>query len=307
MRITQKMVSMNMQRQLQQNYSKLDKVQTQISTGKRVLKASDDPIATAKILHLKSVKNSIEQYQRNTDDASSELKMTDDLLAKKSKIFDRAKDLIVQAGSDTYSFKDLEVISKEINELKKEFINTANSRFAGRSILGGFKTTDNVLNDNGEYIHDYKNTDKRDYNIGQGENISVNIVASEVLGNSIGKDFSDVTAGDKAYGYSLLEEFQTALLANDRTAISNLTNEIEDYKNNILNKRAEVGAKENRLELVKNRLETNFVNISELLSNNEDVDIAGAMVDFKNAETVYQASLMTSSKILNMSLIDFLG
>jgi flagellar hook-associated protein 3 FlgL len=62
----------------------------------------------------------------------------------------------------------------------------------------------------------------------------------------------------------------------------------------------------NRLELTSNRLEDDLVNFTKLMSKNEDVDIAEAIMNLQNEEYVYRASLSAGAKVIQPSLIDFL-
>ena len=62
----------------------------------------------------------------------------------------------------------------------------------------------------------------------------------------------------------------------------------------------------NRLELVESRLEDMELNYTELLSENEDVDMARLIIDLKNQENVYRASLAAGARIIQPTLVDFL-
>ncbi|WDC83925.1 flagellin [Caloramator sp. mosi_1] len=84
--------------------------------------------------------------------------------------------------------------------------------------------------------------------------------------------------------------------------LGNLDKEMD----NILKIRAEVGAKQKRLEdmMQKNDMET--FNMTQLLAKTYDIDIAQKVMEYKVMESVYQASLQTGAKILQPSLLDFL-
>jgi flagellar hook-associated protein 3 FlgL len=67
-----------------------------------------------------------------------------------------------------------------------------------------------------------------------------------------------------------------------------------------------VGATTNRLDLTKNKLDQDKVNLNEILSNVEDADMPGLVIKLKSEQNAYQAALMTGSMVLQTSLIDFL-
>ena len=66
------------------------------------------------------------------------------------------------------------------------------------------------------------------------------------------------------------------------------------------------GARAMRLELISNRLGSQKLTYEDLQSQNEDVDIAEAMVNLQSAEMTYNASLMATGKILQTSLLNYL-
>ena len=75
---------------------------------------------------------------------------------------------------------------------------------------------------------------------------------------------------------------------------------------NLLRVRAGLGARMNRVDLSSNRLDDDFVNFTRLMSLNEDVDMAEAIMNLSNEMSVYQASLATSAKVIQQSLVDYL-
>ena len=66
------------------------------------------------------------------------------------------------------------------------------------------------------------------------------------------------------------------------------------------------GTRSKRLELIQNRLDTQLDTLKELKSENEDVDMAETAVKLSSAQVAYDASLMSTSKILNQSLLNYL-
>lgn len=84
-----------------------------------------------------------------------------------------------------------------------------------------------------------------------------------------------------------------------------LTN-ITDAISNVLKIRAEVGAKQNRIEGANDRNKDATFNMTKILSKHEDVNYTENMTDYATMLTVYMASLQTSAKIIQPSLMDYL-
>ena len=68
----------------------------------------------------------------------------------------------------------------------------------------------------------------------------------------------------------------------------------------------ELGARMSTYEMVKNILASNNATITNDVSQNEDLDIAAAMIDQKTSENVYKAALSVGAKIMPLSLVDFM-
>lgn len=75
---------------------------------------------------------------------------------------------------------------------------------------------------------------------------------------------------------------------------------------NILKYRAEIGAKSERLDVAKSRLTQDKTNVVDILSKNEDIDIAESITNLKMMETAYRAALGVSARIIQPTLLDFL-
>lgn len=69
---------------------------------------------------------------------------------------------------------------------------------------------------------------------------------------------------------------------------------------------ADLGSRYVRLELTEDRLSSQKVDFEDLLSKNEDADIAETIIKYSAAETIYNASLSAASKVVQSTLLDFL-
>jgi flagellar hook-associated protein 3 FlgL len=81
---------------------------------------------------------------------------------------------------------------------------------------------------------------------------------------------------------------------------------IDTQMYNLLKVRADIGARQNRLELTSDRLSNDNINFTQLMADNEDVDTAETIMNLKNEENVYRASLSGGARIIQPTLVDFL-
>jgi len=75
---------------------------------------------------------------------------------------------------------------------------------------------------------------------------------------------------------------------------------------NILKYRSELGAKSNRLDMVKKRIVKERTDMEDILSKNEDIDIAEKITKLKMLEVAYKAALGVSARIIQSTLLDIL-
>jgi flagellar hook-associated protein 3 FlgL len=96
----------------------------------------------------------------------------------------------------------------------------------------------------------------------------------------------------------------------DPTAVSTLSGQdltdITDAINNVLKTRSEVGAKSNRMDSALSKNTDENSSMTDLLSKTEDIDITEKTMEYATMQTVYMASLQTSAKVIQPTLMDYL-
>lgn len=125
---------------LQELNASLNNTQEQISTGKKVNRPSDDPVAAARILKLDQEVKRIETYQRNVSLADNRLQQEENALAGSVDILQRIRELTVQAGNGSLSANDRQSISAELQQRVDQLADLTNTRDAsGEYIFSGFQ------------------------------------------------------------------------------------------------------------------------------------------------------------------------
>lgn len=305
MRITNNMLINNMINYIGNNLTRMDKYQSQLATGKKIQVPSDDPVVAARALKLRTDVAEIAQYQRNIKDAKSWLDITESTLSDINDILQRARELAVASDGGAESEEDLKATAKEIRQLRTQLINLGNATYAGRYIFSGYKTDTKFLEEDGSFaIAVDINVENIKYEIGIGDDININVVGGDLFNNG-----SSVADGNIGTTGKLVQDFTdlvNALESADYDTIRGLVSELDNDLNNVLRVRSDVGARINRLELTANRLQNDNTNFTKLMSENENVDMTDTIMNLKNEENVYRASLAGGARIIMPSLIDFL-
>ena len=83
--------------------------------------------------------------------------------------------------------------------------------------------------------------------------------------------------------------------------------QMQSYQEQISNAKADVGNRIQRLELTKSRLTEQKTNFTSLKSQNEDIDLEEVVINYTSAQLVYNAALSAASKVVQQTLLDFIG
>lgn len=126
------------------------KTQEQLSTGRRVLNPSDDPVAATKIMSLRDELANVEQFQNNINAAKNNLVIEESVLSGVNNLVQRMQELAVQAGNTaTLSTSEYESLANEVDSRLDELLNLLNSQNAnGDYIFGGYKSSEEPFSGN---------------------------------------------------------------------------------------------------------------------------------------------------------------
>lgn len=187
MRVTNNMMTNNLLYNVNKNLEYMTKKQDELATGKRVHVPSDDPVLASKILARSTDLAELEQYAKNTRDAQGWLEITEKALEDNGNVFQRLRELTVQAASGTNTAEETKKIKLEIEQLKSQLITNANTTFAGRYVFSGFETNSKLMNKDGSYAIDVDkysidNKPKVKYEVSVGESLDVMTSGLDVYG-----------------------------------------------------------------------------------------------------------------------------
>ena len=103
-----------------------------------------------------------------------------------------------------------------------------------------------------------------------------------------------------------LQALATALSTKDDAVLQTSLGKMDLHLDRVLTVLGEIGGKNNRVEFIQSRVDDNEITFTSLLSKVQDVDMAEAIMYFKNLENIYRASLSVGSKVIQPSLVDFI-
>ncbi len=122
------------------NYSKLENIQTQLATGKKLDKASDNPVGAAQSMELRSEIDQFKSFQRNVDDGLAYLGTVDSTLRTSTDIYQNMRERAIQASNDTNSGESRYYIGQEVRGMFDQMVALSNTSFKGEYIFSGNNT-----------------------------------------------------------------------------------------------------------------------------------------------------------------------
>lgn len=294
LRITNNMLSHNLLRNLEAAQGRMDQLQNQLSSGYRIARPSDDPVGIENALRMKSSISHVEQWKANASEGLSFMDTVESTMGDMSSMIQRAKELALQGVNETNSPEDREKIKIEIDQIKEQIVEIANTKIGSKYVFGG--TLNEEPFPKGATV--WKGSDDSvKFQVGSSLSLEISVNGKKLFG---------VNPDDSVGMFKILEDLSQALDDSNTANINNSIGKLEAQVDNIVNYRAELGARQNRMESIYQQLDTTSFNLTKSLSNILDADIAKTLVDFKSQENVYQAALSVGAKIIQPSLVDFM-
>ncbi len=194
--------------------------------------------------------------------------------------------------------------------------------------------TDSSKPEQGEITYT-KASQSIEYEVNYNQKLKVNTEASDAITHSIGRRIDDIINAvdevirseakieevekrledtslpddDREKYNKMLEQLNTELVLKKEVMQKAFSTGIGDsakWQDKVNTAVADVGSRHVRLDLTENRLSDQKVDFEDLLSRNEDADIAETIVKYNAANTIYNASLSAAAKVVKNTLLDFL-
>ncbi len=310
MRITNGMIHDSYLRNLNNNMGNMVELQTQMSSGKRLNKLSDDPVDAVSVLQYRVKLYKGEQFKENVDMGLTRLEQTESSVMELNELIQSAYETTIELSNDFMTEEDKTAAAELIGQLRDHVITIGNAQSGDKYIFGGFNTNKAPFSLDGSGNLLYNGLDMSDasnpsliaeggvsvqYEVGFNLKMDVAVNGTELIGT-----------GDDSI-YTILDNLYNALSADaGADELSGYADKLLAGQSRVLAVAADIGGRVNRLELIANRYEEDSLMYTDMKSKLEDVDQAEAIMNFKMAENVYTAVLQIGSKIIQPSLVDFL-
>jgi flagellar hook-associated protein 3 FlgL len=317
MRVTENTNYDTVRDSIRRTKERMEGLQYQSATLRKLNQPSDDPIAAAKIMELRTDKMNNEQFQMNGKIAEAFLNNTDHAMGELSEIVMRAKEIALNQSSEASSSEDTRLgVAEEVTQLFKQAVSVANRKIGDRFIFGGYKTQKPPVDQDGKYLGD---DGQMTVEVGGGVFISMNIPGIDAF-NSHPKKAAQAQAGysdslpreeedpsqENVNIFDELQNFRIGLLTGDIEGIRNTLERFDSIYGKLVATRAKIGSRLQGLQSTNQSMERHNVTNALLSSSLEDADMAQVVSDLGKEETIFRSALASSKRLVQPTLLDFL-
>ncbi|MBI2566432.1 MAG: flagellar hook-associated protein FlgL [Candidatus Schekmanbacteria bacterium] len=295
MKITTSMLHRNFLRETNMNQVRIEELQLELATGKKVAKPSDDAFTTATILSLTDSKSRLEQYQRNIASAELYLERTDAVLADVNDLLVRAKELAAQGASETTNPTDRAAIAVEVDELRQQLVALANSSHNNKFIFSGTETETLPFTVGVGGAVTYNGNNDRV----QVQVTDADFVESNIPGDTVFQSTVDI--------FQVFSDLSTELNADNTPGIAAQLAQLELSETQISEARTEIGAIMQRTQESDDRHASDEVSLASRISKEGDADLAESISELVQEETAVRATLAIFPRITQTNLLDFMA
>ncbi|WNM28877.1 flagellar hook-associated protein FlgL [Demequina capsici] len=294
-RVTQQTVQRSTLANLQMNLARGATLQAQMSSGKLITKASDDPNAAGRSMTLRAEKTAASQALRNAQDGESWLSQLDNTMQQSISVLQRARDLTVQGASDgSGSTASADAIATELEGIRDSMLDLANTTLNGRSLFAGTSADGVAFDDaSGGYTWHGVAGATVDRRIGEDATVRVDADGAAMYGEGSSSVFA------------LLDSIAADLRAG--VNVSDRLSAIDDRLDSMTSSISNVGIRAKQVSDVQDSLTLKIQNLTAGVSDLEDIDLAKTVMDLQMQEVTYQGALGAAAKVLQPTLMDFLS
>jgi len=267
--INTNLVSLNAQRNLSTSQSALATSMQRLSSGLRVNSAKDDAAGLAIAERMSAQTRGMNVAMRNANDAISLAQTAEGALGKVGDIFQRMRELAVQASNGTNSADDRTSLNEEFIQLSQEATRTlGGTQFNGRNILAATATDATV------------------FQIGANNDTALDRISVDAFSWTAQANLTAVLGSAVLTG----SETPTLQISGDNgTAAQAALGAIDTALTAINSQRANFGAVQNRFDNVVANLMVNSENQSAARSRIMDADYASETANLSRASILQQA------------------
>lgn len=286
-------------------------LQQQATTGLRVTSASDDPAAMQRTLNFVADKTSAQQYNANLNALQDRSTQIYNALAALQTISSRVGEITTSAGGTSPNTDGLVADLNQMIDNALELANTKDTA-TGTGIFGGTSGSASpfvATRDSAGNVTSVSYSGNESVNtveIGKGAMISVDVPGANASASGAHGLFTDARNGADFFT-NLIKLRDDIAAGNTSTATGADTAALRKDSDNLLYQISNVGATQTRLNLTATTLQNQLSALDKNISDATSADLVQTLVQLSQAQNSYQAALQSGSKIMQLSILNYIS
>jgi flagellar hook-associated protein 3 FlgL len=296
LRVTFNTLFRNSLRDVQRTGAEFARAQQQVSSGKRLQQASDDPSAAATGLRERNEIRSVDRYREANDSVDSRLHVVDSVLTDVIKSVTTAQTRGASGRSTILTAEQREAIALEIEGVKEAIYTAVNTSYRGIYLFAGADNTAAPYTKTGTTISAY-----------QGDANVVSVDTSRTSAAAVTIDGGGMLQGGAAQDlFQSLDALATAVRAGDMSGIDTQLTSLDQAFNRVTAVQSRVGATLSALPAEKARLDELRRASDTRRSQAEEISLAEAISEMSRAQQAQQAAIAATGTNQKTTLLDYL-
>ena len=303
MRITNGMIARSTQLNLRAGLSGVDRVRNEIATGVRVRTMSDDPIAGGEVLRTNSSLRAMAQFSRNIEQGLGRASLENDVLAQLSDTLTRGAELAIQGANGTMTATSRLAIKSEVDQLIAFSVQLGNTKFGNSYLFGGDRAGEAPFTAPPPATGSFSALrDALNQPVNPSGGVSLEVGDDKFLTPT--HNGAEIFLDTDALG--ALRALSDALGANDPAAIRTATDRVTAANSAVQLRVGTNGARVNEMETARIAMRDQELSMKAYLSELRDTPIDEAIAELTGKQTLYQAAMGATARVLGLSLANYL-
>ena len=276
--------------------AQIEDLNTQVITGKRLTRPSDDPAGAGSLVRLFSSLDGLSRDRHAGGFGRDFLAAQDALLDDTRSLVDRAGELAVQHANGLLSDDERAAAVEEVHALLQAAVAIGNSELAGRRL---FSAGEDVSGTPPFVDPDDPGFDPATPYVGATRGLEVEIGAGNLV--------RVTTPGDQVLGSTIaaLADLEGRLAAGTDTAAS--LPALDAAARDLAAERASVGTRMQTIDQREDRIQGAELITTETIGGTRDADIADVVTRLAQLQAQLQVAAAASQRLLDASLVNLLG
>jgi flagellar hook-associated protein 3 FlgL len=291
MRISDNMRFQTVQRSLADLRSRQAQAANQVSTGRRVINPSDDPVAAAELTRLQSRLARTQDFKNTIQNVRSDASLSERTLAQASEFMVRAREIATQGANDTLSPADRASLAVEVRSLKEQLLATANTRGTRGYLFSGSQTNTPTLSSTGAFQGDNQ---QHQVEIAPGVTSTVTVSGETAFTSAGGVD-----------AFATLDALEQALNDDDGRAVAATLGDLEASRDQMVRQQGQAGMIMNRLDTADEALSVTDLELSRRQNQLGEADPIEALTELSKLSNALEQAIGVARITLNTDVDRF--